>query len=380
MIEEISLEGPLTFARFMDLALYDQSHGYYMTSSMGQAESSRDRIGWEGDFYTAPELSPILAHTLVRQVVDIDAQLGHPSLFTMVEMGGGNGTFAADFLQQCQTLSPDLFNRLRYTLVERSPNLQSLQVSRIQQLLGSCPENRVTWVHSVEQLDSDSVVGVMFSNELVDAFPVHRVGCHNQCLQELLVDHVGGQFVERLAPLSSPKIEEYVSRHGIALQEGQRSELHVAAEEWMVQVARVLQQGVVITIDYGHTASDYYAPHRKDGTLLCYYKHAVKTNPYIRVGEQDMTAHVNFSALAKVGEASGLSTVGFTTLANWLMGLGVEELVQDQDPESAEIQALSQLLRPHGMGTTFKVFVQQKGIESVALKGLRYRAFFDEVL
>ena len=148
----------------------------------------------------------------------------------------------------------------------------------------------------------------------------------------------------------------------------------------MVQVARVLQQGVVITIDYGHTASDYYAAHRKDGTLLCYYKHAVKTNPYIRVGEQDMTAHVNFSALAKVGEASGLSTVGFTTLANWLMGLGVEELVQDQDPESAEIQALSQLLRPHGMGTTFKVFVQQKGIESVALKGLRYRAFFDEVL
>ena len=198
MIEEISLEGPLTFARFMDLALYDQNHGYYMTSSMGQAESSRDRIGWEGDFYTAPELSPILAHTLVRQVVDIDAQLGHPSLFTMVEMGGGNGTLAADFLQQCQTLAPDLFNRLRYTLVERSPNLQSLQVSRIQQLLGSCAENRVTWVHSVEQLDSDSVVGVMFSNELVDAFPVHRVRCHNQCLQELLVDYVGGQFVERL--------------------------------------------------------------------------------------------------------------------------------------------------------------------------------------
>lgn len=171
-----------------------------------------------------------------------------------------------------------------------------------------------------------------------------------------------------------------MNRYGIALQEGQTSELHMVAEEWMVQVARVLQQGVVITIDYGHTASDYYAAHRKDGTLLCYYKHAVKTNPYIRVGEQDMTAHVNFSALAKVGEASGLSTVGFTTLANWLMGLGVEELVQDQDPESPEIQALSQLLRPHGMGTTFKVFVQQKGIESLALKGLRYRAFFDEVL
>jgi len=380
MIEEISLQGPLTFARFMDLALYDQDHGYYMTLPIEPDQSSRERIGWAGDFFTAPELSPILAHTLVRQVLDIDAQLGHPSLFTFVEMGGGNGTFAADFLQQCQVIAPDFLNRLRYSLVERSPYLQSLQASRIQQVMGSWAENRVTWVPSVGQLVSDSVVGVMFSNELVDAFPVHRVRFNHQRLQELLVDYAEGQFVERLGPLSSTKIEQYVHRHGIALQDGQTSELHVAAEEWMFQVARVLQQGVIITIDYGHTESDYYAPNRKDGTLLCYYQHAVSTNPYARVGEQDMTAHVNFSGLAKAGKACGLSPVGFTTLANWLMGLGVEALVHDQDPESPEIQALSQLLRPHGMGTTFKVFVQQKGIESVSLKGLRYRAFFDDVL
>jgi len=269
---------------------------------------------------------------------------------------------------------------LRYSFVERSPYLQSLQASRIQQVMGSWAENQVTWVPSVGQLVADSVVGVMFSNELVDAFPVHRVRLHHQRLQELLVDYAEGKFVERSGPLSSKKIEDYVHRHGIALQDGQTSELHVAAEEWMFQVARVLQQGVIITIDYGHTESDYYAPNRKDGTLLCYYQHAVSTNPYARVGEQDMTAHVNFSGLAKAGKACGLSPVGFTTLANWLMGLGVEALVHDQDPESPEIQALSQLLRPHGMGTTFKVFVQQKGIESVSLKGLRYRAFFDDVL
>ena len=136
----------------------------------------------------------------------------------------------------------------------------------------------------------------------------------------------------------------------------------------------------MITIDYGHTGSDYYAAERKDGTFMCYYKHAVSTNPYSRVGEQDMTAHVNFSALAKTGKGCGLVPVGFTTLAHWLMGLGVEEMVDDQEPESEEIQALSQLLRPHGMGTTFKVLVQQKGIETVTLQGLRYRAFFDEVL
>jgi len=380
MIEEIALHGPLTFARYMELALYDEGQGYYMTQPVEQDQSSRERIGWEGDFYTAPELSPILAKTLVRQVIDIDAKMGHPPTFTVMEMGGGNGTFAADFLQHCQSIAPDFLNRLRYSLVERSPYLQSLQESCIQQAMGSWTESRVTWATSVEQLDADSVLGVMFSNELVDALPVHRVRFHNQRLQEIFVDYAEGRFVERLGPLSSPKIQEYVHRHGIDLREGQTSELHLVAEEWMTQVARVLQQGVMITVDYGHTGSDYYGADRNEGTLLCYYQHAVSKNPYTRVGEQDMTAHVNFSALAKTGKECGLLPVGFTTLANWLMGLGVEEMVEDQDPESQEIQALSQLLRPHGMGTTFKVFVQQKGIESVSLKGLRYRAFFDDVL
>jgi len=175
-------------------------------------------------------------------------------------------------------------------------------------------------------------------------------------------------------------LQKYVDRHGVVLQEGQVSELHVAAEQWMAQMARILRRGISITVDYGHTGSDYYASDRKDGTLICYFQHAVSTNPYIRVGAQDMTAQVNFSALAKAGTACGLLPVGFTTLANWLMGLGVEEMVEGHDHESKEVQALSQLLRPHGMGTTFKVLVQRKGIESMPLQGLRYRAFFDDVL
>jgi len=166
----------------------------------------------------------------------------------------------------------------------------------------------------------------------------------------------------------------------VILQEGQTSELHLKAENWMIHVARIVHRGIVITVDYGHTGGDYYAPERKTGTFLCYYRHSVSSNPYSRVGEQDLTAHVNFTALAKSGKECGLQPVGFTTLANWLMGLGVEEFVQDEDQESKEVQALTQLLRPNGMGTTFKVFVQQKGIESVPLQGLRYRAFFDDVL
>jgi len=380
IIEEISLKGPLTFARFMELALYDDQYGYYMTPMIGEEASFRERIGWEGDFYTAPELSPILAKTLVRQVLEIDSQFGQPDPFIFVEMGGGNGTFASDFLLHCQTITPDFLSRLSYHLVERSPFLQSRQDTSIRKAMGTWVDRHVAWKSSVEQLETDSVTGVMFSNELVDAFPVHRVRFDNQHLQEMFVDYEGGQFVERLGPLSSPKLDEYIHQQGVVLQEGQTSELHLAADQWITQVARVLHKGMLITVDYGHTGSDYYAADRKDGTLVCYFHHAVSTNPYTRVGEQDMTAHVNFSGLAKAGKECGVLTVGFTTLANWLMGLGVEEMVAGQDPESQAVQALSQLLRPHGMGTTFKVLVQQKGIESVSLQGLRYRAFFDDVL
>ena len=380
IVKEISLQGPLTFARFMEQSLYDMDHGYYMTQAVEQDHSSRNRIGWEGDFYTAPELSPILAKTLVRQVLDIDAQLGHPPTFTFVEMGGGNGTFAADFLSHCQIIAPDFLGRLHFFLIERSPHFHALQQSRIQEAMGSWGEEQLAWLSSVDQLDLNSVVGVMFSNELVDAFPVHRVRFNNDHLQEIFVDYAEGQFVERLGSLSSPKIDAYVDWHGVVLKEGQATELHLAAEQWITQMARVLQKGVMITIDYGHTGSDYYAQNRKDGTLLCYYKHTISRDPYIRVGEQDMTAHVNFSALAKAGQESGLLPVGFTTLANWLMGLGVEEMVADEEPESQNIQALKQLLRPHGMGTTFKVLAQQKGMDAVSLQGLRHRAFFGDVL
>lgn len=364
----------------MELALYDVPYGYYMTQAIEAEGPSPDRIGWGGDFFTAPELSPMLAKTLVRQILDIDAQLGHPDLFTFTEVGGGNGTFAVDFLQECRAIAPDFFNRLSYQMVERSPYLRSRQEARLRETAGNWAEGHLMWKSSLEEVASDSLTGAVFSNELVDALPVHRVRWENNQLCEIFVAYEGGHFVERLDHCSSPKLAEYVESHKVSLSEGQTSELHIEAEAWMNTVARILHRGVVMTIDYGHTGSDYYRSDRKDGTLLCYYRHAISTNPYIRVGEQDMTAHVNFSALARSGTASGLDLIGLTTLANWLVGLGVEELVRDQDQESEDVRALAQLLRPHGMGKTFKVLVQQKGMKPFAFQGLRYPAFFDEVI
>jgi len=380
IVSEISQKGPMSFARFMELALYDVPYGYYMTQAVEAERPSTDRIGWSGDFFTAPELSPILAKTLVRQVLDIDAQLGHPAPFTFMEMGGGNGTFAIDFLQECRTIAPDFFNRLSYRIVERSPYLQSRQAARLREKVGNWVEQHLTWRSSLEEVASDSLTGAVFSNELVDALPVHRLRCENTQLSEVFVAYEGGHFVERLAHCSSPKLLEYVDTHKVSLSEGQTSELHIEAEAWMKNVARILHRGVVMTIDYGHTGKDYYRSDRKDGTLLCYSRHKISCNPYVRIGEQDITAHVNFSALASSGTASGLDVIGLTTLANWLIGLGVEELVRDQDQESESVRALAYLLRPHGMGKTFKVLVQRKAMKPFHFQGLRYPAFFDDVV
>ncbi len=369
----------MNFARFMAYALYDLPYGYYMTQPVELERCSSGRIGWGGDFYTAPELSPVLAKTLIRQILDIDTQLGHPNTFTFMEIGAGNGTFALDFLRECQNSAFELFQRLSYRIVERSPHLQSRQKIKLEEMLGNRAAEHVTWCSSLEEIESHSLTGVIFSNELVDALPVHRIQWKNNRLSEIHVDFRNGHFVECLRPPSSPQLGDYLDTHQISLSDGQTSELHLAAEVWMNEIARILAQGVVLTIDYGHTTNDYYCADRTNGTLLCYYRHTVSTNPYVHVGEQDITAHVNFSVLAHNGRTSGLIPVGLTTLTNWLMGLGVEELVEHQDPESQDVKALAQLLRPHGMGKTFKVLVQQKGMGSFPVQGLRYRAFFDNV-
>ncbi|MCA9499476.1 MAG: SAM-dependent methyltransferase [Nitrospira sp.] len=380
ILSEIGLNGPISFARFMELALYDVPHGYYMTKKVEPDDCSSDRIGWGGDYVTAPELSPILAKTLVRQILTIDEQLGRPAQFTFMEIGAGNGTFAFDFIHECRTISSDFFHRLSYQIVERSSHLQSRQAARLREVGGDWGESHLSWKSSIEEVDSDSVIGVVFSNELVDALPVHRVRMAGQCLHEICVAYKDGRFVECLDHRLSPELMEYIETHKVALSEGQTSELHLAAERWMKHVARLLQRGIVVTVDYGHTRGDYYRSDRKDGTFLCYYRHAISTDPYVRVGEQDMTAHVNFSALASVGTTNGLDFIGLTTMANWLIGLGVEDLVRDQDQESEDVKALAHLLRPHGMGTTFKVLAQRKGMKPFALQGLRYRAFFDDVV
>jgi SAM-dependent MidA family methyltransferase len=224
------------------------------------------------------------------------------------------------------------------------------------------------------------LTGLFFSNELVDSFPIHRVQVTANGIEELWVDYRDGRFVECLMPLSSDTLVHHLRFVNTDWPKGYRTEINLRASDWMKQVAQHLDRGFVLTIDYGHTAQDLYRSDRKQGTFLCYFRQSINEDPFLRVGEQDMTAHVNFSRLAAIGEKQNLRTTGFTNQMSFLMGLGVEQMIAELEQDSPQFKAAIHLLRPNGMGTTFKVLVQHKGIRQPELDGLRYKPFFDSAL
>jgi SAM-dependent MidA family methyltransferase len=371
---EIAASGPIPFVRFMELALYHPQFGYYMRPPKGTTE----RIGWRGDFYTSSDVHPILGHALAKQAEQMYRLLGQPHPFTVVEMGPGKGLLAKHFLSACQRNYRSFFDHLRYVLIERSPAMRESQRKNLASWLNQ--PGLLTWVDDLESVPAQSLTGLFFSNELVDSFPVHRVHVTSKGTEELWVDYRDGRFVEWLKPLSSAALTDYLRRVNTDWPIGYRTEVNLHAMDWMMQVAQRLDRGFVLTIDYGHTQQDLYRSDRKDGTLLCYSKHSMNEDPFLRVGEQDMTAHVDFSRLAAIGEDQGLQTTGFTNQMSFLMGLGVEQMIAELEQDSPEFKAAIHLLRPNGMGTTFKVLIQHKGIVQPALDGLQYKPFFDSAL
>jgi SAM-dependent MidA family methyltransferase len=370
LVSCITRNGPLSFADFMEAALYDPEFGYYMTPG--------PRIGREGDYYTSLDVHPIFAELIGRQVAQAAEILSSDNDFTIVEMGAGKGLLARHLLDSYRRENPAFFSRIRYILVERSPAMIRAQQEHLRPLLDEGA--RITWAPALSAFPAESVTGVLLSNELVDALPVHRVVMRPLGLREIYVGWDGSRFTEIEAPPFSSALETYFKRIGVVLEVGQRAEVNLPALEWMRQAGAILRRGLVLTIDYGHTAADLYASTRKAGTLLCYHRHRVSDSPYIRVGHQDMTAHVDFTSLALAGRDTGLEVTGFTNQLHFLMGLGIESAFAGVDPESPESVAMRNLLKPDGMGTTYKVLVQHKGMPAPRLDGLRSRPFFLDAL
>ena len=307
-------EGRMTFRDFMEMALYHPRHGYY--------RSPREKMGRAGDYLTSPEVHPLFGHMVGRQLAEMWEVMGSPARFDLLEMGAGNGLLARDVLRWAQRLHPAFLKALTYRIAETSPALVERQRHTLEAL--GLPEGEVTWEPG-EAPAAGSVSGCILSNELVDSFPVHRVTVEGGKLLEVYVVWQENRFQEELGPLSTPALGAYFERLGLLPGEGCRAEVNLAALVWMRQVAAALARGFVLTFDYGHEARDLYAPWRRDGTLLCFYRHNPSPDPYVRVGKQDMTAHVDFTSLVEEGRRHVLEPLGITTQSRFLAALGIGE-------------------------------------------------------
>lgn len=367
----------ITFAEYMDLVLYEPQQGYYATNTVN--------IGAAGDFFTAPHLGKDFAELLAEQFFDMWQGMERPIPFTLIETGAGQGLLASDLLWYMQSRYPDCFEALEYIIIEKATALITEQQQRLQDFVQNW--GRLSWL-TLEEIESDSITGCCFSNELIDAFPVHRFVIHNGQLQEIYVKSTQStdlHFEEAIAEPSTHRLAEYFQLVEIELPtnrypDGYRSEINLAALDWVSQIATCLKHGYLLSIDYGYSAAQYYNPARQDGTLQCHYQHTINYDPYSHVGQQDLTAHVDFTALEQQGKLCGLETVGLTQQGLFLMALGLGDRLAANNAGNTGLtlpdvmrrrEAIHLLINPMGLGG-FKVLIQHKGLEQAPLlKGLQ---------
>ena len=356
--DTIEAEGPIPFERFMELALYSPLGGYYRSASP---------VGAAGDYFTSPTAHPLFGTLLAAQLSQMWEALGRPSPFTVLEPGVGSGVMARDIIEAAQADFPDFAMALRYVAIDYAPpaSVESPQ--------------GLSWIAS-DGLPVRGVVGCILANELLDAMPVHRFVVQDGAAREVYVTVDGEDFVEVLGePTPSSKIA--LDHIAALLPEGYRGEVCTRAHEWMADAVRRLERGYVLVIDYGGTARQLYAPRRNGGTLRCHYRHTVTGNPYVRVGQQDITAHVDFTNVSEFGEGAYnlpvVRTLGYTSQRRFLRNLGadiyLEALARQSRPQPsfrsgalprqeylANRMAMQSLLEPEGLGG-FRVLVQGKG-------------------
>ena len=375
----------------MDWVLYEPEQGYYATNAA--------QIGVKGDFFTSPHLGADFGELLAEQFLEMWHLMGQPNPFTLVEMGAGQGLIAADVLvylgdrdRTTESIYADFWTALDYVIVEKAPGLIAAQQHHLNHLHPDLLP-KIRWA-DLETLPEAGITGCFFSNELVDALPVHVVTVQDGALKEIYVTLVEPQttplaFGEVLAAPATPQLADHFAWLGVDWQApgygvGYRSEVNLAALDWLQQVSTKLQRGYLLTIDYGYTTAQYYHPARSQGTLQCYRRHGAHANPYVYVGHQDITAHVNFTALATRGVELGLTTVGWTQQGLFLMALGLGDRLVTNNTQSdlADLstvirrrEALHALINPMGLGN-FQVLIQSKGLEAepchLHLQGLQH--------
>jgi SAM-dependent MidA family methyltransferase len=351
---EIAASGPLTFARFMGIALYDPDHGYYRTAA--------DRPSRGGDFLTAPELHPIFGAAIGRQLDEVWQRLGRPDPFILREYGAGSGTLAATILDGLRADGSSLADALRYEPVE----VNDVRRAEIHERLGPI-------LRTARAADGTRFTGAVLANEFLDALPVHRVVQRDGRLLELFVawDERSDGLVELPGEPSTGALADRLGQDGIALVDGQVGEICLEVEPWIAEVAADLEGGLVLVMDYGHPAPALYDPARRGGTLRAYSGQRAHADPFIAVGRQDLTAHVDLTSLEAAARTHGLAMLGEVSQAELLLGCGLEELVDRvrSNPRTSMEEwlglrsAVARLLDPAALGG-FRAVLLGRGLDA----------------
>jgi SAM-dependent MidA family methyltransferase len=361
LAERIRSQGPITFAEYMEACLYHPLYGYYT-----KPEQQPRR-----DYFTSVDANPLFGRLLARQFRDMWDRLARPESFWLVEAGAGSGDLAKQILDHAAASWPGFYSALHYVTVERSASRRALRSKNLDAYI------QKTKLTSQQDLPAEIRNGCVFSNELIDALPVHRVIRDGIDLREIYVGLGKNGLCDELGPLSSHALQDFFSVQRISLQEEQQAEVNLAACRWIAEASERLQRGFVVTIDYGHEASELYDERHLRGTLLAYERHRATENVYRAPGEQDLTAHVNFSALDIYGQKCGLLRTGLASQCNFLMALArhgdFADLQLDELSEAEQTQRrllFKTLINPEGMGETFQVLIQHKGLARPSLAGL----------
>lgn len=356
--QEINEKGAITFSRFMQKALYEPGYGYYMNGLV--------KFGAQGDFITAPEVSPLFSRCVAIQCGQLIQGLTDACI---LELGAGSGVMAADILRQLDAIKalPE-----HYYILELSASLRQRQ----QQTLSELPEHiqsRVQWLDSLEGL---TFSGVVLGNEVLDALPVERFLIQGEeVLQSFVNVSANGELLIEYLPASDElrdAVRHIEATANITFSEGYCSEICLQLKGWINAITQPLKQGMVLMIDYGYPRAEYYHPQREMGTLLCHYRHRAHDDVLRWAGLQDITAQVDFTAVAEAAEQPGLQVAGYTHQASFLLDSGIEQLLTDMtqlavSEQLASAQQIKTLLLPTEMGERFKVMALLKGYEEALL-------------
>ncbi|MBU8908988.1 class I SAM-dependent methyltransferase [Desertibacillus haloalkaliphilus] len=347
--------GKITYATYIDTVLYAEQKGYYMKENQ--------KIGKQGDFYTSSSIHSVFGRVFVPLFHEILTKNQLP--IHICEIGGGDGRFAYAVLKEWQQHSPETFSTLRYSIVETSPYHRKIQ----QQYLSEFPQ--VQQFSSLEEMKGSvpHFSGVLFSNELFDALPVHVIEQRNHTLYEVFVTMNEDHLAEVKESCTNKDILGWINQFGPNLREGQRIEVPLVMNHMVDSLADWMEKGALVTIDYGYTKQEWEQPERMDGSLRGYYQHQLITNPLLHPGEMDLTTHIHFDALIEQGNRNGLTTESFMRQDKFLLAAGILSYLENHyDPnpfseQSKKNRAIRSLITDNGMSPFFNVLLQQKNLK-----------------